>query len=132
MTSSAPVITDQVWWRMADPCMSEPVPLAEADLSKLFVYGRLRHAGVHPAAMSFLLALNHGHADGIDAAKAMRLAHPSGTGRCPAGDHPGRGLSLFGGQVRLCGELALEPSASRPGADTRLGQFESVSARSSR
>ena len=68
----------------------------------------------------------------LDAAKAMRLAHPSGTGRCPAGDHPGRGLSLFGGQVRLCGELALEPSASRPGADTRLGQFESVSARSSR
>lgn len=36
MTSSAPATTDQVWWRMADLCTSEPVPLAEADLSKPF------------------------------------------------------------------------------------------------
>ena len=54
--------------------MSDPVPLSIADLTRPFVYERQYGViyvpgGYHPSAMSFLLALQLGCEDGIDAAE---------------------------------------------------------------
>lgn len=72
------------WNQFCDFCMSEPIPLAQADLSRPFVYER--QYGVfyvpwnyHPSVMSFLLAMQFGCEDGIDVAEKLKLNYSSGT-----------------------------------------------------
>lgn len=77
-------ISDEMWWAMCDAHLSLPVPLAEADLSKPFVYERSRGVfyvpgGYHPSAMSILLAFQHGLTCGIDVAEKLKLEFSSGT-----------------------------------------------------
>lgn len=64
--------------------MSEPVALGQADLTRPFVYER-KHGvfyvpgGMHPGAMSFLLALQHGLPSGVAVAESLGLRYSSGT-----------------------------------------------------
>lgn len=77
-------ITPEMWWAMCEAHMARPIPLAEADLTRSFVYCRAHGlfyvpAGSHPAAMSVLLAFEHGSTDAIATADAMGLEYTSGT-----------------------------------------------------
>lgn len=77
-------ITDPMWWAMCDFHMDVPRPLAEADLSKPFVYERKWGVfyvpmGCHLAAMSLLLAFQHGSTDGIAVAEKLGLRFSEGT-----------------------------------------------------
>lgn len=79
-----PELSQRQWNQFCDFCMSHPVPLAEADLSKPFVYERRYGVfyvpgGMHQSAMSFLLALQQGCEDGIDAAEKLGLSYSDGT-----------------------------------------------------
>lgn len=76
--------TEKQWWRMCDVGLHLPTPLAEADLSRPFVYERRYGVfyvpgGHHPGAMSFLLALQHGCDSGMDVAEKLKLEYSSGT-----------------------------------------------------
>ncbi len=72
------------WNEFCEFGMSEPVPLALADLSRPFIYER-RHgvfyvpSGLHPSAMSFLLALQLGCQHGIDAGAQLGVKYSCGT-----------------------------------------------------
>jgi len=79
-----PELTQHQWNKFCDFCMSEPVPLGQADLTRPFVYERQYGVfyvpgGKHPSVMSFLLALQHGCEDGIDVAENLKLEYSSGT-----------------------------------------------------
>jgi hypothetical protein len=72
------------WSQFCEFCMSDPVPLSIADLTRPFVYERQYGViyvpgGYHPSAMSFLLALQLGCEDGIDAAEKLNVTYSSGT-----------------------------------------------------
>lgn len=76
--------TDAQWWAMCSFDMSLPQQLAEADLTKPFVYQRglgVFHvpAGRHQAAMSLLLAFQNGLTSGIDVARRLGLDFSDGT-----------------------------------------------------
>lgn len=76
--------TDKLWYKICDLCMSDPVPLAQADLTKPFVYARqwgvfYVPGGYHPAVMSFLLAVQYGLDCGIDVAEKLDLRYSDGT-----------------------------------------------------
>lgn len=77
-------ITDKMWWKMCDFHMALPVPLKEADLTQPFVYERKWGVfyvpmGMHPGAMSLLLAFQHGLTSGIKVADKLGLAYSDGT-----------------------------------------------------
>lgn len=77
-------ISDEMWWAMCDAHMGLPVPLAEADLSRPFVYERrwgvfYVPGGYHPSAMSLLLAFQHGLCCGIDVGEKLKVSCSSGT-----------------------------------------------------
>lgn len=79
-----PELTQRQWNKFCDFCMSDPVPLAQADLSRPFVYEReygvfYVPSGYLPSAMSLLLALRHGCEDGINVAEKLKLEYSSGT-----------------------------------------------------
>ncbi len=77
-------LSPRQWGLFCDMGMSEPLPLAEADLARPFVYER-KHGvfyvpgGMHPGAMSFLLALQHGAPTGVDVARVLGLRYSGGT-----------------------------------------------------
>lgn len=76
--------TEEQFWKMCDAHMSDPVPLKNADLSKPFVYERQYGifyvpCGMHPLAMSTLLAFQHGCNDAVDVAEKLGLRMSSGT-----------------------------------------------------
>lgn len=76
--------SDEQWWSMCDACMSMPVPLAQADLSKPFVYDRQYGVfyvpmGYHQTAMSVLLAFQHGLTKGVDVSEKLELRYSEGT-----------------------------------------------------
>lgn len=76
--------TDKMHWKMCDANMSSPVPLAEADLCKPFVYDRRFGVfyvpmGHHQSAMSLILAWHHDCDDGIDVSEKLGLEYSSGT-----------------------------------------------------
>ena len=63
--------TDDQWWQMCNAHMSRPIHLAEADLSKPFVYSREHGVmytpmGYHIAAMATLHAFTLGKAEYLD------------------------------------------------------------------
>lgn len=77
-------LTNRQWNQFCDFGMSQPVPLAVADLSQPFVYERQYGVfyvpgGYHPSAMSLLLALQLGCESGVDAAKSLKLQYSDGT-----------------------------------------------------
>ncbi len=77
-------ITDQMWYAMCDVHMSEPKPLNNAGLTKPFIYERQHGvfyvpSGYHCAAMSLLLAFQHGSTDRLDIARQLDLGSPFGT-----------------------------------------------------
>lgn len=77
-------MSDPMYWALCDAMADLPLPLAEADLSKPFVYERRWGVfyvpfGHHPGAMSLLLAFQHGLRDGIDAAERLGLSYSDGT-----------------------------------------------------
>lgn len=79
-----PGFTDPQWWSMCDANMSEPVPLARADLTKPFVYDRKYGvfyvpSGFHQTAMSVLLAFHHGLVKGVDVSQKLKLRYSEGT-----------------------------------------------------
>ena len=79
-----PEMTQRQWNFFCDSGMSDPEPLATADLSRPFVYERAHGVfyvpgGRHPSAMSFLLALQHGCDDGIDVAEKLNIDYSSET-----------------------------------------------------
>lgn len=64
--------------------MSEPIPLHLADVTRPFVYDRqfglfYVPGGKHPFAMSFLLALQHNCADGIEVSELLGIDYGHGT-----------------------------------------------------
>jgi hypothetical protein len=76
--------TDEQWYAMCSAHMSMPVPLARADLTKLFVYDRAWGVfyvpfGCHPAAMSVLLAFHHKSTNVIEVAEKLGLDYSAGT-----------------------------------------------------
>lgn len=77
-------LSNRQWNQFCNFCMSDPIHLAEADLSKSFVYAR-KHGvfyvpgGYHQSAMSFLLAIDHGCEDGIDVGVKLNLDYSNGT-----------------------------------------------------
>lgn len=76
--------SDEQWWAMCDAHMSLPVPLAEADVTKPFVYDRrwgLFYVpfGQHQFAMSILLAFHQGSTDAIATADALGLSYSDGS-----------------------------------------------------
>jgi hypothetical protein len=82
--TETPEITDQMWWKMCDANMCRPVPLAEADLTKPFIYERswgvsYVPGGYHQSAMSLLLAFQHGLRTGIDVSEKLKLRYSDGT-----------------------------------------------------
>ncbi len=79
-----PEITKEMWWKMCDVHMSRPAPLNEADLTREFIYERSWGVsyvpfGYHQAAMSLLLAFQHGLLHGIDVSDKLNLEFSSGT-----------------------------------------------------
>lgn len=77
-------MTQQMWWKMCDCQMELPIALAQADLSKPFIYERkwgvfYVPSGYHQAAMSLLLAFQHNLNSGVDVAKKLGLVHSEGT-----------------------------------------------------
>ncbi len=77
-------ITDKMWWEMCNFHMSLPVALAEADLSKPFVYERKWGVfyvpmGMHPHAMSLLLAFQHDLTNGIKVGDKLGLQYSDET-----------------------------------------------------
>lgn len=61
----------ELWWKMCDYRMSEPVPLEKADLSKPFVYDRafgVFYVGAshHQSVMALLFAWHRDHEDYLD------------------------------------------------------------------
>lgn len=82
--TETPDITNEMWWKMCDFNMSRPIPLAEADLSKPFIYERswgvsYVPGGYHQGAMSLLLAFQHGLKNGIAVSEKLNLRFSSGT-----------------------------------------------------
>lgn len=76
--------SDEQWWAMCDIQMSRPVPLNVADLTKPFIYCRefgvfYVGGGRHMAAMTLLLAFQHGELDWLDIAPKLSLEYPYGT-----------------------------------------------------
>lgn len=76
--------TDRQWWAMCDCHMSRPVPLTRAAITRPFVY--CREYGLfyvvrayHQAAMSLLLAWQHGLDRGVDVAEKLGLEYSHGT-----------------------------------------------------
>lgn len=64
--------------------MGDPVPLKDADLLRPLVYDRCYGVfyvpmGLHPVAMSLLLAFQHGCDDGVDVAEKLGLEFSAGT-----------------------------------------------------
>jgi len=58
-------ITDEQWWAFCDQHAAKPIPLAEADLAKPFVYSRKYGvmyvpSGYHQQVMAMLYAWEHG------------------------------------------------------------------------
>ncbi len=81
MTKTIDDIPDKQWWAMCNAQLSEPVALAQADLSKPFVYDRdfgvmYCPFGHHQNAMTLLLAFAHGCADQIEVAEKFGLDAP--------------------------------------------------------
>lgn len=73
-----PEFTDVMFWKMCDCHMSDPVPLASADLTRPFVYERRWGVfyvpfGYHPISMSLLLAWQHGCDDAVEVADKLGL-----------------------------------------------------------
>lgn len=78
-----PELTQRQWNQYCE-FMSEPVALQHAELFRPFVYERQYGVfyvpgGMHPNAMSLLLALRHGCDDGIEVAEKLKLEYSSGT-----------------------------------------------------
>lgn len=79
-----PNLTSHQWNKFCDFGMVEPIPLGQADLTIPFVYERrfglfYVPGGMHPSAMSFLLALQHDCKDGIEVAAKLNLRYSGGT-----------------------------------------------------
>ena len=77
-------MTTRQWNQFCNACMSHPVPLGEADLTKPFVYERrfgvfYTPSGMHQSAMSFLLALQLGVDTGIAAGQQLKVSCSAGT-----------------------------------------------------
>lgn len=77
-------LKNRQWNQFCDFGMSDPVPLASADLTRSFVYERrfgvfYVPSGMHTSVMSFLLALQMGCDHGIDAAEKLGVAYSGGT-----------------------------------------------------
>jgi len=69
-------LSDRQFNAACELCMSEPVPLAQADLQKPFVYDRaigviFAPMGYHQAVMGLLQAIQMGLEDRIDAAEKL-------------------------------------------------------------
>lgn len=108
-----PELTGRQWSQFCDLCMSEPVPLGQADLRRPFVYERQYGVfyvpgGMHPSAMSFLLALQHGCEDGIDVANKLNLSYSAGTADHWLASTPGAAfLSSVGRSIQVAGSRGL-------------------------
>jgi hypothetical protein len=77
-------ITEAMWWKMCDCQMELPIALDKADLSQPFIYERkwgvfYVPSGYHQAAMSLLLAFQHGLVSGVEVAKKLNLKHSEET-----------------------------------------------------
>lgn len=77
-------LTEKQRWKACDVHISDPVSLAEADLSLPFIYDRVYGlfyvpGGYHPAAQSLLLAFHHDLKCGVDVAEKLGLEYSCGT-----------------------------------------------------
>lgn len=77
-------ITDKMWWKMCDFHMALPIALGDADLTKPFVYERKWGVfyvpmGMHPHAMSLLLAFQHDLTSGIKVGEKLGLSYSDET-----------------------------------------------------
>ncbi len=104
--------TDKQFWAMCDAHMSRPVPLNDADLSRPFVYQRgygvfYVPGGCHPAAMSLLLAFNHGYLNAIDLASELNLEYSSATADRWLEETPGAAFKSSVGKRIQAGKLSL-------------------------
>jgi hypothetical protein len=118
------LFTDPQWWAMCDFHMGLPVPLAEADLTRPFVYERRWGVfyvpmGMHRGAMSLLLAFQHGLTGGIAVAERLGLDYSEGTADHWLQHTPGAAmLSSQGTQILVGTGRGLTPLERR-----RFGAF---------
>lgn len=104
-----------------------PRPLAEADLSRPFVYERrfgvfYVPGGQHSGAMSYLLALQHDCKDGVQVAEKLKLTYSSGTAEYWLEHTPGAAFkSSVGTRVQVATGRGLTAQERR-----LFGDFERV------
>lgn len=117
--NNLPALTPYQWSQFCDFCMSEPVPLATADLTRPFVYERQYGVfyvpwGKHQSAMSFLLALQQGCEDGIDVASKLKLNYSEGTADYWLEHTPGAAFrSSVGKKIQVASGRGLTPQERR-------------------
>lgn len=106
--------TDEQWWKMCDVHLALPVPLAQLDRTKPFVYDRkwgvmYCPAGYHQAAMGLLLAFHHGSVDRIGNAERLGIeCHPHGEADRYLESIPGTAFkSSMSGGVKTWGPSSL-------------------------
>lgn len=106
MTKTMHDIPDEQWWAMCDAQLSEPVALAQADLSKPFVYDRdfgvmYCPSGYHQNAMTLLLAFANGLARQAEVGDKLGLDVPIETADRWLETRPGAAyLSAVGAKIR--------------------------------
>lgn len=101
--------TDRQWWRMCGLDMSRPVPLAQAEPAKPFVYDRkwglfYVPSGKHSSAASLLLSWHHGLNSGIDVSEKLKVKYSSGTFEHWLCTIPGTAFLSSVGKSVYCGE----------------------------
>lgn len=117
--NNLPVLTPYQWSQFCSFCMSKPVPLATADLTRPFVYERQYGVfyvpwGKHQSAMSFLLALQQGCEDGIDVASKLKLNYSEGTADYWLEHTPGAAFrSSVGKKIQVASGRGLTPQERR-------------------
>lgn len=76
-------LTDDMWWKLCDAGMGEPIPLSEANVTQSFVYDRelgfiYVEPGYHTIAMATLYGFHAGNNDLFALAKELGVYWSSG------------------------------------------------------
>lgn len=120
-------LTQRQWNLYCDFGISTPVPLAQADLTRPFVYERQYGVfyvpgAMHQSAMSLLLALQHGCDDGIDVSKLLKLEYSCGTADYWLENTPGAAFkSSVSSRIKVGSGRGLTPLERR-----LFGDFEAI------
>lgn len=110
--------TDEQWFKMCDLDMSMPVPLANADLTKPFVYDRafgvFSAPSNHQFIMSLLLAWQHSCPSGLLVGAKLGLSFPWETADTWLLNTPGAAfLSSVSSQISVATGKGLTPEERR-------------------